>query len=56
MKKVSDNELNEIYGGDSISGPIINAIVNVLNLIQEAGYNVGSGIRRIIEGEMCPLR
>jgi len=56
MKKICDNELNEIYGGDSISGPIINAIVNVLNMIQEAGYNVGSGMRRIIEGEKCPLR
>lgn len=56
MKKINDNELNDIYGGDSISGPIINAVVNILNLIQEAGYNVGSGMRRIIEGEKCPLR
>ena len=56
MKKINDVELNNISGGDSITGPVINAIVSVLNLIQEAGYNLGSGMRRIIEGERCPLK
>ena len=56
MIKIDELELNNISGGDSITGPVINAVVNVLNLIQEAGYNIGSGMRRIIEGERCPLK
>ncbi len=39
----------------SISGPIINAVVAVIKVLQEAGYGLGSGIRRIAEGNICPL-
>ncbi|MBQ3307993.1 MAG: bacteriocin [Bacilli bacterium] len=57
MKKMNDFELDQIKGGDSlVSGPIINAIVGVIRLIQEAGYNLGSGFRRISDDELCPLK
>ncbi len=58
MKKIENEKLEKIMGGDSayITGPIINAIVSVIKLIQEAGYSLGSGIRRIAEEEMCPLK
>jgi len=58
MKKVDEKELCNITGGDSgyVSGPIINAVVAVIKVLQEAGYNFGSGMRRIVEGEMCPLK
>ncbi len=57
MKKVEDRKLDEIFGGDSsyVTGPIINAIVAVVKLIRDAGYDLGSGFRRMIEGEVCPL-
>ena len=57
MKKVEERKLDEILGGDSsyVSGPIISAIVAVVKLIRDAGYDLGSGIRRMIEGEVCPL-
>lgn len=57
MKKIKEEKLDEITGGATsmISGTIINAFVNVIKLLMEAGENVGSGIRRISEGDVCPL-
>ena len=57
MSKLNDEKLSEITGGNTtISGPIINAIVNVINCLKDAGYSLGSGIRRISENELCPLK
>ncbi len=57
MIQIKDKELERISGGDSyVSGPIINAVVNIIILIQEAGYNLGSGFRRMAEDEICPLK
>ena len=56
MEKLDNKELDKINGGsESISGPIINAVVNVINVLKEAGYVLGSGIRRISENKICPL-
>lgn len=57
MNAIKDKELEEITGGqiESVTGPIINAVVNVVKILQDAGYNLGSGIRRIFENNMCPL-
>lgn len=56
MKKIKEEELETIYGGNTtVSGPIINAVVNVIRVLKEAGYSLGSGIRRIGENNLCPL-
>ena len=56
MKKIDNGTLETITGGNtSISGPIINAIVNVIKVLKDAGYSLGSGIRRISENNLCPL-
>ena len=56
MKKIEEKELEEILGGNtSISGPIINEIKNVIKLLKDAGYSLGSGLRRIGENNLCPL-
>ena len=56
MIKMTDENLDNTTGGNTtINGPIISAIVNIINLLREAGQSVGSGIRRISEGKMCPL-
>ena len=56
MRKLSNNKLGDIVGGASyISGTVINAFVNVIKLIMEAGEKTGSSIRRIAEGNVCPL-
>ena len=56
MNLLEEEKLNNISGGaTSISGPIINAIVNVIKVLREAGYATGSSIRRISENNLCPL-
>lgn len=58
MKPVSNEKLDKIMGGDSsyVSGPIISAIVSIIKLIRDAGYDMGSGMRRISEDNLCPLK
>lgn len=56
MKPIREQELENIKGGTSISGTIINALVNVIKELKAAGYSFGSGIRRIAEGKVCPLK
>ena len=55
MEVIKDEELNDICGGTSISGTIINSIINVIELLRDAGYSLGSGIRRIGENNLCSL-
>ena len=57
MNKIDNNELEKISGGNisTISGPVINAILNIINVLEDAGYAFGSGVRRIIENKICPL-
>lgn len=58
MKRVNNESLVEITGGTStvINGSFVNAFVNVIKLLMDAGNSVGSSIRRIAEGEVCPLQ
>ena len=57
MKKLNDNELEKVLGGNSttISSTFINAVVNVVKLLEDVGIKVGFAIRRIGEGNLCPL-
>ena len=57
MKEIDEKNQERIKGGEAvaISGPIITAIVSVIKVLQDAGYGLGSGIRRISEGNICPL-
>lgn len=57
MENIKETELDKIKGGqiESVTGPIINAVVSVIKVLQEAGYSLGSGARRIIEDSVCPL-
>lgn len=57
MEKISEKKLDNIKGGDaSITGSIINALVNIVNVLKDAGFALGSGIRRISEDNLCPLK
>lgn len=55
MKEITTNNLAEIKGGTTVSATVINAVVNVIKVIKETGYSLGSGIRRISENDICPL-
>lgn len=55
MKKCETRELEKIYGGTTISGTVINAFTNIIKVLMDAGHSVGSAIRRVGEGNLCPL-
>ena len=54
MKKLSIQELKRIKGGASITGSLLNAFVDILKVLLDAGRSVGSGIRRITSDSLCP--
>ena len=56
MIKMSNENLDNTTGGNTtINGPIINAVISIIDLLREAGYNLGSGIRRFSENKVCPF-
>ena len=55
MNKLDKTELQNIDGGLSISGTIINAFTNGIKTILDAGRSLGTAIRRIKEDKMCTL-
>ena len=57
MKRLEKDNLGTIYGGGTtITGPIITGLVSIIKVLQDAGYSLGSGIRRISEGKLCSLK
>ncbi len=58
MIEVNKETLDKVTGGDSsyVSGPIISSVVTIIKLVRDAGYDLGSGFRRMAEGEICPLK
>lgn len=58
MDTIKEKDLDIITGGTvtTISGTIINAISGIIKMVKEAGYDIGSGIRRFIQNEYCPLK
>ncbi len=56
MKKITEEEQDKINGGsETITGPIISALTTIIKCLRDAGYSLGSGIRRISENDLCPL-
>ena len=57
MKEIKEEKMDNIKGGDAtITGTIINALVSVIEVLKNAGYSLGSGIRRISEDNLCPIK
>ena len=54
--KVLDNELDKIIGGSSVNGTLLNAFTTIIKFIYEVGEGIGSSLRRIGEGDLCPLK
>ena len=52
---IHSERLNDIVGGTTISGTLINAFTNIIKVLREAGAGVGSSIRRIVDNQICPL-
>lgn len=48
-------ELLQIVGGISITGSLISAIHRGISVIMDVGRSLGSAIRRMFGGTMCPI-
>ena len=55
MKKISEEQLDLVSGGSTISGTVINAFTNIIKVLHDAGHSFGSAVRRITENNLCPL-
>lgn len=51
---LSDKELLEVVGG-SITSTFINSISKGITTIVDLGRSLGSAIRRIVSGSICPI-
>lgn len=56
MSKIDDKKLDEVYGGaTSLTGTLLSAFNDVIKTLYDVGHAVGSSIRRVVLGELCPL-
>ena len=55
VRELKDKEMTNISGGD-ITSSLINAVTNAASTIYEFGKQFGSSLRRIIEGNYCPVK
>ena len=56
MDRVDDAFLDNVVGGSNVSGTLMNAFTSIVKFIYEVGEGIGSSIRRISEGDLCPLK
>ena len=56
MKRLNNKELKNIKGGSSsLTSSMINYIGDLIDILISAGRKLGSSIRRIGSGNICPL-
>ena len=55
IRELEDKEMSCVNGG-GITSALLNAVTSAVETIYEFGRQFGSSIRRIIEGNYCPLR
>jgi hypothetical protein len=57
MVEIKEEKLSTTYGGGvTITGSLVESIVNVAKVIFGFGQDLGSSIRRLSEDSMCPLQ
>lgn len=56
MEKIQEEKLEQLYGGTTITGTLVNALTDIIKILYEAGHAVGSSARRLKEGNICPLQ
>ena len=55
MKSLSFKELKNIKGGVSLTSTAIKYVGDLIEILVMAGRKLGSSIRRIGSGDICPL-
>ena len=57
MVELKEEKLNNtVGGGTTITGTLVDALVDVAKTIYGFGQGLGSSIRRLAEDSMCPLQ
>ena len=56
MNKIDDDKLMNTYGGDSITGTLVNAFVDGIKALFEVGRSLGFSLRRLSGNDLCPLQ
>ena len=55
MKELNKNELLEITGGSNWSGAFFSSVAKAIDTVVNVGRSLGSAIRRLANGTLCPL-
>lgn len=55
MIKVDNVEMKSILGGWVFNASFLSALIRGVNTFMDVGRSIGSAIRRIYEGKVCPL-
>ena len=55
MKYIKEEELQNIVGGAAIA-TLMNAITKSINTVYQLGKQTGSALRRLVNGNYCPIR
>ena len=53
MREINEKECENIEGGLSISGTLINSFTAGIKILLELGRSLGSSIRRFNDGKYC---
>ena len=55
MKELSNKESMNVEGGAKFTASLLNAASRAISTLLELGRNLGSAIRRSINGSICPV-
>lgn len=55
MRELNNKELMNVEGGAGLTASFLNAISRAVSTLMEVGRNLGSAIRRTINGNICPI-
>ena len=55
MRELNNKELMNVEGGAGLTASFLNAASRAISTLMELGRNLGSAIRRTINGSVCPV-
>ena len=55
IKMLNKQELLAVTGGGTITSSMLNAIARGISTITDLGRALGSAIRRMVSGKICPI-
>lgn len=56
MRELNNKEMMEIVGGANwLTAAFVNAAARTIETVLDVGRSLGSAIRRIVNGKVCPV-